>query len=335
MESMLQKLIERDQMFQKGTHPSSCHSDTDFLSQRQQRHDSEVEDDTVSIHAPREQFSPREPRLSDAESDSDSHFSRHKDDSSNVNCSAALGENLTEAQKKDLYEMFGDDGLVKKSDKKEGLVLDSSQIDVLNSSYRCKEPNFLTSFSEENFDLFPVDSESEKLLQVPSLDSLIECCLTKKYGNKASFTKGTKGKTLFTQPAKMVEKIGYRGQQAARLGLVIQMYIQQSLGNLLQFLQSDKFSKDQATQQVKDIFAMSTKCLDQIGRAGAFHHIIRRSVAISDTSLYEQPNNLEFSNLPLTGDGVFGAELESLLKSRKDNKKQVEELIPDIKKKDY
>ncbi|XP_060604440.1 uncharacterized protein LOC132757243 [Ruditapes philippinarum] len=215
--------------------------------------------------------------------------------------------------------------------KKDGLVLDSSQIEVLNNSYRCKEPNFLSAFSEENFDLFPVDSESEKWLQVPPLDSLVECCLTKRFGNRASFVK-SKGRTLFTQPCKMVEKIAYKGQQAARLGLIIQMYIQQSLGNFLQFLESDDFNKEKATQHVKDVFAMSTKALDQLGRSGAFHHVIRRSVAMTDTALFEQPDNLEFSNLPLTGEGVFGAGLESLLKARKEKKKQIDDLIPDVKR---
>ena len=170
---------------------------------------------------------------------------------------------LSAEQRKCLYDMFQEDAVVKKVDKKEGLVLDKSKVEVLNNSYRCKEPNFLTAFSEENLNLFPVDLESELLLQVPSIDTIVESCLTKRYGNRASFVKN-KGKHLLGQPAKMVEKIAYKGQQSARCGLVIQMYVQQSLGNLLQFIESDDFDKDKATQQVRDIFAMSTKCLDQI-----------------------------------------------------------------------
>lgn len=237
---------------------------------------------------------------------------------------------LSESAKKCLFDMFGDDAIVKKPEKKDGLMLDKAQVEVLENSYRCKNPNYLTSFSEENFDLFPIHAESEELLQVPSLDSLVECFLTKRYGIKASFSKG---KQLFSQPAKMIEKIAYKGHQASRLGLIIQMYVQQSLGNLLQLLGEEDCDRDKATQMVKDIFAMSTKCLDQIGRSGAFHHIIRRSVCMTDTGLFEQPDKVEFTNLPLSGDGVFGSGLETLLKSKKEKRKQIDDLIPDVRKK--
>jgi len=53
------------------------------------------------------------------------------------------------------------------------------------------------------------------------------------------------------QPAKMVEKVGYKGQQAAHLGLVIQSYIQQSLGNLLQYMQLNEYDKEKAVQKVR------------------------------------------------------------------------------------
>ena len=168
---------------------------------------------------------------------------------------------------------------MKKPIKKSGIVFDKSQIEVLQSSYRCTEPNFLTAFSEENFDLFPVDEESEKLLQVPSLDSLVECCLTKRYGPKAAFVKGKK---LFSQPAKMIEKIAYRNQQATRLGLVIHINVQQSLGNLLQLLNAEDVDRDKASKMVKDVFSMTTKGLDRIGRSGAFHRIARRAVSMTD-----------------------------------------------------
>jgi hypothetical protein len=55
-----------------------------------------------------------------------------------------------------------------------------------------------------------------------------------------------------------LKKVAYKGQQAARLGLVFQMYIQQSLGNLLQMLNSTDFERDQTSQMAKDIFATST-----------------------------------------------------------------------------
>ena len=37
---------------------------------------------------------------------------------------------------------------------------------------------------------------------------------------------------------------------------------------------------------------------------GVFHHVIR-TVARTDTALFEQPDNLEFSNFPLSGEGVW------------------------------
>jgi hypothetical protein len=101
-------------------------------------------------------------------------------------------------------------------------------------------------------------------------------------------------------------KIDYKRQQAAQPGLIIQMYIQQRLGNFLHILESDDFNKEKATQHVKDVFAMSNKDLDQLCPSGAFNHVIRRPVAITDTALFEQPDNLEFSNLPLMCEGVFG-----------------------------
>ena len=92
--------------------------------------------------------------------------------------------------------------------------------------------------------------------------------------------------------------------------------MQQALGTLLNKLQLENPNVDSAIQSVRDIFAMSAKALDQVGRAGAFHHIIPRKAA--DTGL----NNLKDVQakvlyLPLTGDGVFGKGLEENLKKRK------------------
>ena len=84
------------------------------------------------------------------------------------------------------------------------------------------------------------------------------------------------------------------------------------MGSLLNKPQSDNSNIDSAIQSVRDIFAMSTKALDQVGRGGAFHHIVRRKAAVSDTGL----NNLrdvqaKVLYLPLTGEGVFGKGLEA------------------------
>ena len=85
--------------------------------------------------------------------------------------------------------IFGDEAVVKKTVKKSGISIDKSQREVLGTSYRTREPNFLTAFSEDNFELFLVDEEAEKYLQVPSLDTLVDSCLVKRHGSKASFVK--------------------------------------------------------------------------------------------------------------------------------------------------
>ena len=273
-------------------------------------------EDNVSLHA-NGQISPE---------NRDSAVSCEQKDSTDLNNNVNVSENV----KKGLFEMFGEDAIVKKTEKKSGIVLDKSQIEVIENSYRCKQPNYLSSFAEDNYDSFPVDSESEQILAVPTLDSLVEVAMKKKHGPRASFSKG---KELYSQPAKMIEKISYKGQQAARLGLVIQSYVQQGLGNLLQTFDSENFDIDNAKTMVKDIFAMTTKGLDQIGRAGAFHHIVRRACCMKDTGLHEQSDKWDYYNLPLSSDGVFGKELHSLLKDKKEERKQVDDLIPDNNRK--
>lgn len=241
-------------------------------------------------------------------------------------------DSLSAEARKCLFDIFGDDARVKRTERKSGIVIDESQKEVLDETLHCKTPNFLTSFNEENYDLFPVDESTEKFLEVPSLDSLIEGCLVKRHGMKASYK--NKAKSLCSQPSKMVEKIAYKGQQAARLGIVMQLYVQQSLGNLLENLQRNDIDKDKCITSVKDIFAMTTKGLDQLGRTAAFNHIIRRTVSMTDSGLYELPDANEFTSLPLTSEGVFGNGLEALLKSRKEKKKQLDELVPDLRKRE-
>ena len=115
-------------------------------------------------------------------------------------------ENLSENTKKCLFDIFGEDAVVnKKSTQKIGIAIDQLQKEVLQNNYRTKEPNFLTAFSEDNYDLFPVNEETEKYLEVPSLDTLVDSCLVKRHGPKASFAK-SKHKSLATQPYKMLEK---------------------------------------------------------------------------------------------------------------------------------
>ena len=75
---------------------------------------------------------------------------------------------------------------------------------------------------------------------------------------------------------------------------------------------------------------MSTKTLDQVGRAGAFHHIVRRKAAVSDTGLSSVKDvSTKTHCLPLSDEGVFGKGLKEKLKQRKDQKEQLSYLLPE------
>jgi hypothetical protein len=67
-----------------------------------------------------------------------------------------------------------------------------------------------------------------------------------------------------------IEKLGFQGQLAARMNIISILYTQQALSSLLTSLENDKFDKDTLCQTVKDVFAMTTKTLDQSGCADAF-----------------------------------------------------------------
>ncbi|XP_053399726.1 uncharacterized protein LOC128557097 [Mercenaria mercenaria] len=124
---------------------------------------------------------------------SPSHSENNSSDENNIN-SPLNKHDLKESTKKCLYEIFGDDATNKKTVKKDGICVDLSQKEVLEDSYHCKTPRHLTAFSEENYNLFPVDEQTECYLQVPTLDPLIENLLLNRHGSKASFKK-SKAKT--------------------------------------------------------------------------------------------------------------------------------------------
>ena len=181
-----------------------------------------------------------------------------------------------------LGEKFGEDAYAYRSRDKTGIQLEQNQIDILNGSWRSQTPQKVTSFRESYRYSFPVDSSCEKYFNVPTFDNTVESLLVKRYGQKAAF-----GKTpcLFNKDLKSLEKLAYQGQMAARMGLITTCYLQQATGILLDNLQSDTPNIDSAIQNVRDIFALSTKCLDQTSRTGAFHHMIRRRATMYDTGL--------------------------------------------------
>ena len=76
---------------------------------------------------------------------------------------------------------------------------------------------------------------------------------------------------------------------------------------------------DSITQSIRDIFSMSTKSLDLLGRPGAIHHLIRRKAAAQDFGLITLKDiQNKIVCLPLTTDGVLGKELEEKLNKREE-----------------
>ncbi|WAQ98741.1 hypothetical protein MAR_023114 [Mya arenaria] len=89
--------------------------------------------------------------------------------------------------------------------------------------------------------VFPISNKAENILAVPSIDSIVGNLLLKKYGQKA-----VKSQSLCSQPMKDLEKIAYQGQHAARMGTVINVYMQQALRNLLSKLTDKQCNIDSA-----------------------------------------------------------------------------------------
>ena len=103
-----------------------------------------------------------------------------------------------------------------------------------------------------------------------------------------------------------MKKLGYHGHIAAKTGMAIVLYMQQALRVLLEELKEDNPNLALATK-TRDIFAMSNKTLDQLGRTGAYDHVIRQKVAIIDMGLENIKDVMKKAEvLPLTGDGGLG-----------------------------
>ena len=224
--------------------------------------------------------------------------------------------------------MFGDDACVRKADLSTGIVLDKTQSDILSQSWRISAPDKLTAYREAYKSSFPVHEKAEDILKVPSLDAIVEHFLIKKHSGKATFKHA---RTLFSHNWKDIEKLAFKGQSAAQMGIIITLYIQQALASLLQQLNQESPNLDSMTQTVRDSFAMSSKVLDQIGRTGAFHHFIRRKATINDMGLDSIKDVARHADsLPLTGDGVLGIDFENKLKERKEKNKEYKDLIPEV-----
>ncbi|CAG2257755.1 unnamed protein product [Mytilus edulis] len=229
-----------------------------------------------------------------------------------------------------LSKLFKEDIPSESSDNSGGLIIDEAQVRILERSWRTKNPEKLTAFKDEYRSCFPVNDKSKSFLQVPSLDDLLEPMIRTVHGTN-SVKSWDKHKQLVTQPLKQIENLAYQGQVASRMGIISVLYMQQTLGTLLERVENENVS-DETCQMVKDLFAISTKSLDQVGRTGAFNHMIRRKAAATESGL----NNLKDIQakvlyLPLSNEGVFGKGLEDKLEKRKEQREQLDDLLPEYK----
>lgn len=246
---------------------------------------------------------------SDSDSDSDCRFQKYSQKTSDL-----------------LGEIFGEDAKTRTDKSGVGIVLDNSQIAVLKESWRTENPAKLSAYKDSYRSSFPVSQSAEEMLNVPSIDSIVNNLLLKKYGPKAA----VKAQALCSQPLKDLEKIAFQGQHASRMGIVINAYMQQALGKLLAMLNDKQPNIDHAIQCVRDIFAMNTKSLDQVARAGALHHMVRRKSAMADSGLNDSKElRSHIWDLPLTDKGIFGPALEQKLKERQEINKQISDLLPE------
>ncbi|CAG2218405.1 unnamed protein product [Mytilus edulis] len=229
-----------------------------------------------------------------------------------------------------LGDIFGEDAKTKPDKSEAGIVLDQSQINILNQSWHCDNPLLLSTYKEEYRASFPVSDKSADILNLPKLDDITQTLLCKRHGPNA----GKAHNKLFSKPEKIFENMAFKGQSAARMGLIITAYMQQALGSLMEKLNDSEPNIDLLVQMVKDIFAMSVKSMDQTARTGAFHHLIRRKATLLDTGLEDITElNDKFLSLKLSSDGVLGKDFEEKLKNRSETNKQIKDLLPELTRK--
>ena len=214
------------------------------------------------------------------------------------------------------------------------LVMDQAQVGILEKSWRSQAPDKLSAYKDEYKLCFPVHESAMNFLQVPSLDELLEPMMRSAHGARA-VKSWDSHRQLFTQPFKQIEKLSFQGQLAARMNIISVLYMQQMMGTLLEKLGKAQFvadkKKESYCQVAKDMFAMSTKALDQSGCTGAFFHLVRRKAAAQDSGLVtlnEIKDKTQY--LPLTGEGVFGEALNNCLEKCKEQKEQRNDLLPEL-----
>ncbi|KAH3849987.1 hypothetical protein DPMN_092392 [Dreissena polymorpha] len=234
------------------------------------------------------------------------------DDSDHSNSHSLIGDHCQDSDSDDrfmkyssktrdlLRDMFGQDVVTRTEKGDTVIILNKAQRDVLSETWRAEKPTKVSAFNDSYRSVFPVSAEAE-FLCVPSLNNIILNLLIKRFGSKES----VKSQQLYSQPLRDLEKLAFQEQHAARMGIVNNVYMQQALGNLLNVLTDKDVKIDNAIQCVRDIFAMNTKSLDQLGRTGAIHHMVRRKAAMADCGLNDSREvRNQIWNLPLTHEGI-------------------------------
>ena len=68
-------------------------------------------------------------------------------------------------------------------------------------------------------------------MKVPSFDDIVETFMIKRFSTKACFKRA---RCLQTHHLKEIEKLAYQAQVAAKLGITVNLYMQQALRVLLE-----------------------------------------------------------------------------------------------------
>ncbi|CAC5368276.1 unnamed protein product [Mytilus coruscus] len=97
-----------------------------------------------------------------------------------------------------LAKIFKDDLPEDNSDKSVGLILDDSQVKILSYSWRTQHPERLSAYKDEYRSCFPVHEKSLPVLQVPSLDDMLEPMIKRVHTNK-TVKSWDKQKQLFSR----------------------------------------------------------------------------------------------------------------------------------------
>ncbi|VDI40432.1 Hypothetical predicted protein [Mytilus galloprovincialis] len=277
-------------------------------------HDNDI-DDAISLQPDRD-----ERRGLDLDIDSDNESQQSSVKNSTHNCfqrySVVDKDSLdTENVSRDILgDIFGEDAKTKPDKSEAGIVLDQSQINILNQSWHCDNPLLLSTYKEEYRASFPVSDKSADILNLPKLDDITQTLLCKRHGPNA----GKAHNKLFSKPEKIFENMAFKGQSAARMGLIITAYMQQALGSLMEKPNDSEPNIDLLVQMVKDIFAMSVKYMDQTARTG-----LEDITELND----------KFLSLKLSSDGVLGKDFEEKLKNRSETNKQIKDLLPELTRK--